>query len=544
MKFTFLSTVVATFLCGNEVLYAYNVCNTKVTRIGGGTTIPHPNNHEDENTKLADGNIKIIKVSINGQKDFGHSCTITPGSHVDLKVKIENKGDAVYEDAQVYVYVTSHKNADLAGKKPTKKDRNEVKDLAPGESRWISLKNLTIPTNPGKYYIHTWIKSQKYSLDNNHENDYSNTSDKEEFAKVNVEPLPKPNLNIINVRFRERAYPYVYPKIKFDVKNSINHSKHIGNCKVLVQIFQGSTLKFHSTYFYNLDSLNGANKSITKYLTLKSGNLSAGKYDLRITIDPENVVSESNENDNVTNHSFVVFPTLKADLITNAVSFSRANENSPFKVYYNVVNNGNARVTNKVCTLIRVFRSGQEKFWKKQCFDNDISANGGTVNKVADVIGLPAGSGYIMKLNVNYGGDYIEESNYSNNKTNQVFSVFMSTRPDLIVSNAYATHKYHVGRPSKFKYYIKNIGNKDFRGSFWVVTTIKGYRADNQVDNRLFWHQEYITLKTNETRAFTFDLGKLHYGGHKISVKVDNNNQVAELNENNNVRVLNVGVFH
>ena len=92
--------------------------------VGGGS---------GEETGLADGNIK--KVEINGR----HSVRLYPGEKFSLKVDINNKGKAVYEDAQVYVYLTDDKGADLRGNNPLKKDKNEVSDLDPNERKTVHL---------------------------------------------------------------------------------------------------------------------------------------------------------------------------------------------------------------------------------------------------------------------------------------------------------------------------------------------------------------------------------------------------------------------
>ncbi len=146
-----ISLVLAALLCGS--VNAYSCKSFKI--VGGDVTTSNLGGGSGEETGLADGNIK--KVEVNGH----HSVTLHPDEKFSLKVDINNKGKAVYEDAQVYVYLTDDKGADLRGGEPLKKDKNEFSDLDPNERKTVCLSGLKAPSKPGTYYIYAWVKSQK-----------------------------------------------------------------------------------------------------------------------------------------------------------------------------------------------------------------------------------------------------------------------------------------------------------------------------------------------------------------------------------------------
>ena len=131
--------------------------------------------------------------------------------------------------------------------------------------------------------------------------------------------------------------------------------------------------------------------------------------------------------------------------------------------------------------------------------------------------------------------DVVTEVTETNNWGGFTFQVTAAVRPDLVVSSITpAASSVMQGAKFDFSYLIANTGDKS-SGAGWA-----GFRIDQQPEqsNSLGFNQmSGLAMGGSQTLTNSFNTDNLSVGTHTLYVMADYwGNQVAEINEANNVR--------
>ncbi len=528
-----ISLVLAALLCGSVNASADSCKSFKIVGDSTKTLNPGPNtSHNGDNGSgsggLADGNIK--KVEVNGH----HSVTLHPGEKFSLKVGINNKGDSVYEDAQVYVYLTDDKGADLRGDKPLKKDKNEVSDLDPDERKTVHLSGLKAPSKPGTYYIYAWIKSQKDTADSNYDNDYSNTGDTEEYAKITVVPRPKPDFLLEDfdaaVMFEEGENP----KVRYVIKN--NGTGASGQVCESIRVFpkQGNNLLYHGNFCHSASDTGKVVRTLTR-------SFGPGVYRFEARADASGKFAESNEGNNLSTKLFKVFAKPKPDIVPIRILFTkRAVEGKQTQIKYNLRNDGKATVKGYVCDRIDVIKDGKFVKYFDNCHrENTFEPTHGR-EKTFDFIAPNEPGIYQLSIKTDFW-NAIKESNEGNNRKVIDFKVFSKPKPDIVVTKIWFSKAALATQQTQAKYNVRNNSGVPVNGYICDrVDVIKNGGYINYFDNCYSVHiQPYQKVE----KVVNFTSPNTAGGGYKLSVKADFYNAIKEANDWNNQRVIDFAVF-
>ncbi len=238
-------------------------------------------------------------------------------------------------------------------------------------------------------------------------------------------------------------------------------------------------------------------------------------------------------------------PKLKADLVIQSVYISRVTEKSPFEISYVLKNNGKKAVTDRICTVGKVYdKTGREMFNKEDCTDSDIPVGKTLYRKVSTgvVEGMIAGGGYKAELHTNPRNE-IEESNYSNNKIPRVFYVNPKPvpKPDIVVDSIWFSKIANEGKWTQIKYKTKNNGSSAIVGR--ICDRIDVIRNGAYVSYFNNCYTEGV-FGRHHVREKTFDfVSPKDAGNYKLSIKADFYNNSEETNEANNQKIIDFAVF-
>ena len=508
---------------------------------GGEITSNHDEGSGEEETRLADGNIK--KVEVNGR----HSVTLHPSENFSLKVDINNKGKAVYEDAQVYVYLTDDKGADLRGNNPLKKDKNEVSDLDPNERKTVHLSGLKAPSKPGTYYIYAWVKSQKDTGDSDYDNDYSNTSDKEEYAKIVVlpkpkptptpKPTPKPKADIVPIRIlvTKRAVEGKETQIKYNLRNDGKARVEGRICDRIDVIKDGRGVK----YFDNCYTERTFEPTHGRERYFKFVAPGAGNYQLSIKADFYNAVKESNEGNNRKVIDFRVSGKPKPDFtVVNPGTVGKFIEYKNPVIKY-TVRNGGVGAYGQICELVRVYPYKKNNLLYARSFCHDASQTGEFKRTLYEF--SPSQGTYEFKVEIDSSNKFAESNEGNNYAARKAFAVFSVPKPDIVVIKAWFSKTAFASQQTQAGYNVRNNSGVPLNGYMCDrVDIIKNGNSINHLDNCYSVHiQPYQKVE----KFVNFTSPNSAGGGYKLSVKADFYNTIKEANDFNNQRVIPFAVF-
>ena len=284
-----------------------------------------------------------------------------------------------------------------------------------------------------------------------------------------------------------------------------------------IYIYDGSE-EIYSGYRYADVNAGG---SYNASYTINAGKLSAGTHTLKVKVDATNIISESNENNNVSSRTLSV-TAAKPDLAFTSMSLSKSSATTADAVTVNftVKNKGNSRAnSSKVAVYDGNTKLGTvDIYWLDP---NETCTRSYTIAAGQ----LSAGSHSIqIKADASFS---ISESDENNNVATRTLSV-TAAKPDLaFTSMSLSKSSATTADAVTVNFTVKNKGNS--RANSSKVAVYDGNTKLGTVD--IYW------LDPNETctRSYTIAAGQLSAGSHSIQIKADASFSISESDENNNV---------
>lgn len=245
--------------------------------------------------------------------------------------------------------------------------------------------------------------------------------------------------------------------------------------------------------------------------TLIPPSATAGTHTIRVVVDKNNNVAESNESNNEKTVTVSVSQNYLPDLVVTSIT-----KVSDTQYSYTVKNQGNANVSNSPGFYIK-------KYW------DGVSEGSGWV------AGLNAGASatytYTRTGPITIGnhtirivaddGKVVTESNETNNEKSATFYISQSYAADLVVDSLTQISN------TQYSVTLKNQGNSD-AGIFYVGKYWDGVSMGSGYVSGL---KKGATLSYTETKISTV-------GNHTLRVFVDDSNNIKESNESNNQKTI------
>jgi len=245
-----------------------------------------------------------------------------------------------------------------------------------------------------------------------------------------------------------------------------------------------------------------------------------GWHTIRVVIDPENEIAETNENNNQASKSIYVYPPIP-DLTPIDIVFS---DNTPLV---------NQTVT--VSAIVRNIGGVQANNILISFYHEDELIGNVTIASIPGRGGTAtASTSYAFKTEGWHKmcvfadpDNVIAEADEENNKYCEIIYVH-SPLPDLVISSSDITFSNEtplIGETITIYATIHNLGEVAAHNA-----TVEIYADDSRIGYTTI---DYIPEDGRETFSVAWNASPA--GWHRIKVTVDRNNTIVELNENNNV---------
>ena len=283
-----------------------------------------------------------------------------------------------------------------------------------------------------------------------------------------------------------------------------------------IYIYDGSE-EIYSGYRYADVNAGG---SYNASYTINAGKLSAGTHTLKVKVDATNIISESNENNNVSSRTLSV-TAAKPDLAFTSMSLSKSSATTADAVTVNftVKNKGNSRAnSSKVAVYDGNTKLGTvDIYWLDP---NETCTRSYTIAAGQ----LSAGSHSIqIKADASFS---ISESDENNNVATRTLSV-TAAKPDLaFTSMSLSKSSATTAEAVTINFTVKNKGNG-------ASNATKAAVYDGSTKLGVF-QLDALGAGKSKTYSYTVAAGKLSAGTHNLKVKLDASATIQESNENNN----------
>lgn len=289
----------------------------------------------------------------------------------------------------------------------------------------------------------------------------------------------------------------------------IRNSGNSASGEFMVQLFSNSSL-IETQVITNLDP--GSSTTLNFNWTPTT----LGNYILMAIADPEDQVSETNEDNNEASHQCMVTGSTLPDLVVSSLQIpSKIYVNDAYQVNVTVNNTGNASASN----------------FKVKLFDNNdlvetkIVSN---LNQGSSIIlnfnwtpNIPGE--HILRVEVDPDGDLLETNENNNTIISSVTAV--PKLPDLIVETINTPSNMEVGTSYPLTVTVKNIGPGNSSGG-----SIALYNGLDLIGTLILGD-----INSGESSIFTFNWTPSLLGQQNLRAVVDPDNIVTEANEENNI---------
>ncbi|MFH1427687.1 MAG: CARDB domain-containing protein [Patescibacteria group bacterium] len=308
--------------------------------------------------------------------------------------------------------------------------------------------------------------------------------------------------------------------------------------------------------YFTLDSINypqPPNNYLTPgsfdYITLTGKFIREGERLIEVTLDPNNLISEKDENNNNMEKNVTVLIS-ENDLLMNSLTISPANPaiNQTCIITAKIMNNGTRTINST--TDIGSFKYTLGNFQSKNITYPNITLN--------NTVAVGEYYYYLIEGYFTKSGDYtleflvdadkqIEELDEANNSKSvnikasdvemidlALENIIINLAEPLIVSDIVITVK------------IKNNGTTSLTTDYGLAESdtkpeFKGFSIGEKS------HDDYPTttnpLEPGEIFNYIYNGRFYQIGENAISFKIDNNNRLAETNENNNASSTKITVY-
>ncbi|MBI3033560.1 hypothetical protein HYY72_00175 [Candidatus Woesearchaeota archaeon] len=263
---------------------------------------------------------------------------------------------------------------------------------------------------------------------------------------------------------------------------------------------------------------SGRKAGESKYCDSNAFKLSKGTHTLKVVVDSNHQISESDENNNEKTQQLTI--TGRYDLYPGDFTWTPSNPDtdSSIKITMRAGNYGPDDVDSSFDYKLYI-----DNEWWATC-----TASGRQAGQVGecDIDGIRLFSGTHTLKNVVDPDNDIHETNENNNVKTQNLQVSSKTSYDLIPDGMTVSPSNPKNSDSiKVTYWAKNIGNTDITSSFRYGLYVDGVLKD------------YCTAsgrKAGESKYCASDPLSLSAGGHTLKVVVDIDNDIPETREDNN----------
>ena len=379
--------------------------------------------------------------------------------------------------------------------------------LGAGQSRQLSY---NLGTNPAATIP---IKVQ---VDPNGDIEESNENNNEKTENLTIVSAidERPDLSVASISFSP-ANPTNEDPVTVNVTLANNGNASSGSFQWRL-FYNGNVLATEST------SSLGAGQS--RQLSYNLGTNPAATIPIKVQVDPNGDIEETNENNNEKTVNLIVGEQQLPDLSVASISFSPANPTNedPVTVNVTLANNGNA---SSGSFQWRLFYNGNVL-----ATESTSSLGAGQSRQLSYNLGTNPAATIPIKVQVDPNGD-IEESNENNNERTENLTIIQEALPDLSV----ASISFNPANPTNedpvtVNFTLANNGNAPSGSLQW----------------RLFYNGTPITtdstpsLDVGQSRQLGYDLGTNPIGTIPIKVQIDPNGVIQEINENNNQKTANL----
>jgi len=418
-------------------------------------------------------------------------------------------------------------------------------NLSSGTTILGSIIQYPTSTNDGKYHYYA-------SLNNLADSDYyykimcvGSNGASAESSIYTLKSQTKPDLTINSLSVKENGNKifsrnpnsgerfYLQPVVSFGESGEIADSIPAGT-SFLLDFYVNNVKKGTSVFTKNCSSCTGYSLENLFPLTINSN----GNFELKIVTDTQNIIAESNENNNI----FITTITIgTAQPEINILDVRKTEMNS-----HEATIQWRSNATKK-CDLIYSSKDSN--------LEDDVIYSGRDQNDIISM-GIPKGNGlYEAGINIQEGNTYYYKvvcRNTDNSKAISSvysFNVLSVSKPDLVIkdiNNLKYFEGYHssIGRSVRKGIHgmieISNIGNVNAIlplpsqqiNMLISFDSIPGYEQS--------YHGNIGLIRPGATEIFSiaFELSeeaetKLEQG-YSFTVKIDPENSLSESNENNN----------
>ncbi|OGJ49537.1 hypothetical protein A2335_01410 [Candidatus Peregrinibacteria bacterium RIFOXYB2_FULL_32_7] len=376
----------------------------------------------------------------------------------------------------------------------------------------IAGKETSIETNytllEGEHTVKVCVDAE-YIINN--ESNENNNCDEKILGEAVVEE-DKPDLIISDVSLNSSGY------LTFTMKNQGNAEVVSGTNGLTTYYIDGvspGSYRWSNLSTKDFFEVNGST------IVTTGKTLTAGLHTVKVTIDSDYLVTESNEANNSKEVSLgqAVVEAGKPDLIISDVSL-----NSSGYITFTMKNQGNAEVTSGTNGLTTYYIDGAlvgSYRWSDLVTKDFFKVNSSTI--VTTKKTLTAG---LHTVKVTIDDDYlVAESNESNNSKEASLGQAVA-EPDLIISDI------SLNSSGSITFTMKNQGNAEVASGTNGLTT---YYIDGVSPGSYGWSD----LSTKEffkvNGSTTVTTGKtLTTGAHTVKTCIDSSKVVTESDENNN----------
>lgn len=253
------------------------------------------------------------------------------------------------------------------------------------------------------------------------------------------------------------------------------------------------------------------------------GKLSAGQHTVKVVLDSNNAITETNENNNTWTKTITVNAPAQPDLLISALSTTASNATTQDSVILNftVKNGGNASASSSYVYIY----DGNQKVG--QVAVGSLAA--GAISNLSYT--FAAGSLSVGSHNLKVvadGASNVAESNENNNSSAEKnITISQPSLPDLLISTFSTSVSSATTLDSvTLNFTIKNGGNATASTSHVYV-----YDGNQKVGQVAVGA---LAVGASANLSYTFSAGSLSVGVHNLKVVVDGASKVVESNESNN----------
>ena len=344
-----------------------------------------------------------------------------------------------------------------------------------------SHETCVIDTRPGWYYINVdgFKGTGEYFIDINFEG-----AKQYDLAPINFQinpSSPKEN-DLIDITYGSINYG------SDEITDSFNYRLYIDNS------------------FYETCRSNGRASGKTGSCTKEDIKLSAGFHTLKVDIDPENYIKETNENNNMGTFTLEVKPSYDLTSEQIIINPSSPDEDDLVGIRYSVRNTGNSDITSQFKTQLSI-----DNLNVHSCFTNGLTKGNQNPCEITNAH-FPSGS-YTAKIEADSNKN-IAESNEFNNILTKTFIVAEVTCPIPDGSSSDCDCNYNYECPSSHPY-CEDLYPSPISDNYDAcLTSPPIYCGDNLCNNGETWQSCQVDCNAPIGKVF---LDVDHLNGNPVS---------------------------